>query len=70
MTTVVAMPSQSDVHPLSAGAYLLTVLALCIGAGAGIGAALGDVGIGVGVGALVGVPAGIAAVVLRYRKTG
>ena len=70
MTADVVMPSQPGLHPLSAGAYLLAVVSVCVGAGAGIGAALGDLGIGVGVGALVGVPAAVAAVVFRYRKTG
>ena len=67
MTSALAMPAQSDFHPLSAGAYLLSVMAICVGVGAGIGAAAGSVGIGVAAGALVGVPAGVAAVILRYR---
>jgi hypothetical protein len=70
MTTALAMPAQSDFHPLSAGAFLLTVLGVCVGAGAGIGAAAGGTGIGVAVGAIVGIPAGVAAVFLRYRKIG
>ena len=57
MTSGLAMPAQSDFHPLSAGAYLLSVIGICLGIGAGIGAAAGSVGIGVAVGALVGVPA-------------
>jgi hypothetical protein len=67
MTSVLAMPARSDLHPLSAGAFLLSVIGICVGAGAGIGAAIGSLGIGVAVGALVGVPAGVAAVILRYR---
>jgi hypothetical protein len=67
MTTAAAMPARSGFHPLGAGAYLLSVIGLCVGAGAGIGAAAGSLGLGVAVGALVGVPAGVAAVILRYR---
>jgi hypothetical protein len=67
MTSAFAMPAQSDFHPLSAGAYLLTVVLICIGIGAGIGVAAGSAGIGAAVGALVGVPAGVGAVILRYR---
>ena len=42
---------------------------LCIGAGALIGWAIGSTGIGILVGALVGVPAGVAAVYRRYRNS-
>jgi hypothetical protein len=63
------MTQRAELDPLGAGALLATVLALCLGAGALIGFAAGDVGIGVGIGALVGVPASIAAVIARYRKS-
>jgi hypothetical protein len=62
------MVQQAQFDPLSAGAFLLTILALCLGVGALVGLAAGDVGVGVGIGALIGVPASIAAVVVRYRK--
>ena len=69
MTSVETVPDQdARLDPLSAGAFLVTVLALAIGAGALIGLAAGSVGIGVAVGAIVGVPASIGAVVARYRK--
>jgi hypothetical protein len=68
MTLVGGMAQQGQLDPLSAGAFLLAVLCLCVGAGALIGFAAGSVGIGVGIGAAVGVPASIAAVVARYRN--
>jgi hypothetical protein len=68
MTLVPAMARSTDFHPLSAGAFGLSVAAIVIGAGAGIGAAFGRTGIGVAVGAVLGVPASIGAIVLRYRK--
>lgn len=61
------MSTRTQFDPLGAGAVLVSVLGACIGAGAGIGAALGNLGYGIAGGALVGVPASIAAVVLRYR---
>lgn len=67
MTLVQTMAQRTQFDPLGAGALLVAVLALCLGGGALIGLAAGSVGIGVGVGALVGVPASVAAVVVRYR---
>lgn len=63
------MADRTQFDPLGAGALLVTVLALCIGAGALIGFGAGDAGIGIAVGAIVGVPASIGAVVARYRGT-
>lgn len=67
MTAVATMPDRTQFDPLGAGALLVGVLSLCVGAGAAIGAASGSVGIGVAIGAILGVPASIAAVVVRYR---
>lgn len=63
------MASRRPLDPLSAGAFLLTVLTLCVGAGALLGIVVGSVGVGVGVavGGVVGIPASVAAVILRYR---
>lgn len=61
------MADRTQLDPLGAGALLMGVLALCLGAGALIGLAAGSLGIGVAVGAIVGVPAAIGAVVARYR---
>ena len=54
-------------EPAGAGALLAATTALGIGIGALIGWAAGEVKYGVLVGAVVGVPAGIAAVYRRYR---
>ena len=62
------MVQQAQFDPLSAGAFLLTILGLCLGAGALIGLAAGSVGLGIGVGAIVGIPAGVAGVILRYGR--
>lgn len=70
MTYVLVMAPSTDGNPLSAGAFGLSVAGILIGAGAGIGSALGNVRIGVALGAIVGVPASIAAIVVRYRKSG
>ncbi|MCC6222262.1 MAG: hypothetical protein IT201_02080 [Thermoleophilia bacterium] len=61
------MTRQTRIDPLGAGALLVAVLALCLGAGTLIGLAAGSGAIGLGIGALVGVPAAVAAVVVRYR---
>jgi hypothetical protein len=68
MTGVAAMAHRTRIDPLGAGALLLTVLCLCVGVGALIGLAAGSVGYGVAAGALVGVPASVAAVIVRYRN--
>ena len=62
------MAKGTQFDPLGAGALLATVLVLCVGVGALIGLAAGSVGYGVAAGALVGVPASVAAVVVRYRN--
>jgi F0F1-type ATP synthase assembly protein I len=55
-------------QPAGAGALLISGVVLGIGAGALLGWAAGSVGYGVLIGAIVGVPAGVGAVYLRYRK--
>lgn len=68
MTSPGTMVHDAQFNALGAGAFLVSILGVCLGAGALIGLAAGRVGIGIGIGALVGVPAGIAAVVARYRN--
>jgi len=70
MTTGYGMTRHDDSDLLAAGGYVLGVAGVCIGAGAAIGAAAGNVGIGVALGAVVGIPASIGAVILRYRDRG
>ena len=67
MTLVPSVTKQSQFGPLGAGAWLVTVLALCLGVGALIGWAAGSAAYGLVAGAVVGVPAGIFAVYRRYR---
>ena len=61
-----ASPRQTF-DPAGAGAVLFGATGACIGAGALIGWAVGSTGLGVLGGAVVGIPAGIAAVYRRYR---
>lgn len=53
--------------PAEAGALLAVVTAVTVGTGALIGWAFGAAAIGLIVGAVVGLPAGVAAVVRRYH---
>jgi hypothetical protein len=56
-------------RPAGAGAILASTTAACFGAGALVGWAFGETGYGMLGGAVVGVPLGVAAVVVRYRGT-
>jgi F0F1-type ATP synthase assembly protein I len=69
MTGVPGVAPRSQFDPLGAGATLLSVLAVSLGLGALIGLAAGSLPYGVAVGALVGVPASIVAVIVRYRDS-
>ncbi|HVV57304.1 MAG TPA: hypothetical protein VHC45_03000 [Gaiellaceae bacterium] len=51
-----------------AGSVLIGFTAACILMGALIGWAAGNVGIGVALGAVVGIPVGVATVVVKYRN--
>lgn len=51
-----------------AGGVLIGFTAACIVVGALVGWAAGSVGIGVALGAVVGVPVGVATVVVKYRN--
>jgi hypothetical protein len=55
-------------EPAGAGMLLAATTASSVGAGALVGWAVGSVGYGILGGAIVGVPAGIAAVYFRYRE--
>jgi hypothetical protein len=68
MTASPTVAHRTQFDLAGAGGVLLGVLASCVGGGAGIGAAAGSTGLGLAIGAVVGVPASVAAVVLRYRK--
>ena len=55
--------------PAGAGALLATATGAGLGVGALVGWASGQVGYGIIGGAVVGMPAGVIAVYLRYRGT-
>ncbi|MGH3020107.1 MAG: hypothetical protein ACRDOP_08990 [Gaiellaceae bacterium] len=58
---------RSSLDPIGAGALLAGVLFACVGLGAAGGVAAGSTGIGVAIGAVIGIPAAILAVYVRYR---
>jgi F0F1-type ATP synthase assembly protein I len=60
--------SRPTFQPAGAGMLLAATTAASIGVGALIGWLAGNVGYGVLGGAIVGVPAGVTAVYLRYRE--
>ena len=51
-----------------AGSVLIGFTAACIAIGALVGWAVGNVGYGLAVGAVVGIPVGVAATVIKYRN--
>jgi hypothetical protein len=57
---------RTSIDPMGAGALLAGVLFGCVGIGALVGLAAGSVGIGIAVGAVIGIPAAILSVYLRY----
>ncbi len=60
---------RTSIDPLGAGALLVGVLFLCVGAGAALGAAAGSVGVGIAIGAVIGIPAAIVSVYVRYKDS-
>jgi F0F1-type ATP synthase assembly protein I len=60
--------SRPTMHPAGAGTLLITIMAACIGVGALIGWAVDAIGYGILIGVIVGVPAGVLGVYLRYRS--
>jgi len=67
LRALVEPSSRPHFDPAGAGAVLLGTTAVGVGGGALVGWAAGSVGIGILAGAFVGVPAGVAAVYIRYR---
>ena len=60
-------PTRPTFQPAGAGMLLAAATAASIGLGALVGWLAGNVGYGIVGGAIVGVPAGVAAVYFRYR---
>jgi hypothetical protein len=68
MQSVVAA-ERTPLDPIGAGALLAGVLFTCVGLGAVLGVAAGSVEAGIAVGSVIGIPAAILAVYLRYRDS-
>ena len=68
MRSSAVIGERTSFDPLGAGALLLGVLVVSVGAGALIGWAAGSVGIGIAIGAVIGIPASIVAVYRTYRE--
>jgi hypothetical protein len=60
---------RTSIDPLGAGALLAGVLFGCVGVGALVGLAAGSVGVGVAIGAVIGIPAAIVSVYVRYKDS-
>jgi hypothetical protein len=61
-------PQRPTFSLAGAGSVLIGFTAACIAVGAVVGWAAGSVGYGCAIGAVVGVPGGIGATVLKYRN--
>jgi hypothetical protein len=61
-------PPRSTFSLAGAGSVLIGFTAACIAAGTLIGWAAGGLGYGFALGAVVGIPVGVAATVVKYRN--
>jgi hypothetical protein len=61
-------PERPTFSLAGAGSVLIGFTAACIVVGALVGWAVGNIGYGVALGAVVGIPAGVAATVIKYRN--
>jgi mannose/fructose/N-acetylgalactosamine-specific phosphotransferase system component IIC len=61
-------PQRPTFSLAGAGSVLIGSTAACVVAGALIGLAAGEFGYGLAIGAVVGVPVGVAATVIKYRN--
>ena len=59
---------RTSIDPMGAGALLAGVLFACVGLGALLGLAIGSVGAGIAIGSVIGIPAAIVSVYVRYRN--
>ena len=69
MLAVMEPTHRPTFQPAGAGMLLASTTAACVGIGAIAGWLAGNVGYGILGGAVVGVPAGIVAVYIRYRDS-
>ena len=61
-------PERPTISLAGAGSVLIGFTAACIAVGTLIGWAAGNIGYGLAFGAVVGIPVGVAATVIKYRK--
>ncbi len=61
-------PQQPTFSLAGAGSVLIGFTAACIVLGTLIGWAVGHLGLGLALGAVVGIPVGVAATVIKYRN--
>jgi hypothetical protein len=61
-------PQRPAISLAGAGSVLIGFTAACIVVGTLIGWAVGKTGLGLALGAVVGVPVGVAATVIKYRN--
>jgi hypothetical protein len=61
-------PERPTFSLAGAGSVLIGFTAACILVGTLIGWAVGKLGIGLALGAVVGIPVGVAATIIRYRN--
>jgi hypothetical protein len=61
-------PERPTFSLAGAGSVLIGFTAACIVVGALVGWAVGNIGYGVALGAVVGIPVGVAATVIKYRN--
>lgn len=61
-------PQRPTFSLAGAGSVLIGFTAACLVAGLLVGWALGSAGIGLAAGAVVGIPVGVAATVIKYRN--
>jgi hypothetical protein len=61
-------PARSTFTLAGAGSVLIGFTAACIAVGTLIGWAAGNIGYGLAFGAVVGIPVGVAATVIKYRN--
>jgi hypothetical protein len=61
-------PHRQTFSLAGAGSVLIGFTAACVVAGALVGWAVGSFGLGLAIGAVVGIPVGVAATVVKYRN--
>ncbi|HZT91740.1 MAG TPA: hypothetical protein VFA05_06865 [Gaiellaceae bacterium] len=61
-------PQRPTFSLAGAGSVLIGFTAACIAAGTLVGWAIGNLGLGLALGAVVGIPVGVAATVIKYRN--